>query len=77
MSPMLVEAIADQVPATDKGFLEVSIIMPCLNEAHTLVPCIAKAKRGLKENRVTEEMIVADNGIATEIRLSLRNSPRV
>jgi hypothetical protein len=35
MSPILMEAMADQILATDKNFPEVSIIMPCLNEADT------------------------------------------
>jgi hypothetical protein len=34
---MLMEAIADQIPTTDQDFPEVSIIMPCLNEADTQV----------------------------------------
>jgi hypothetical protein len=47
MSPVLMEAMADQILATDKNFPEVSIIMPCLNEADTLAACIGKAKRAL------------------------------
>jgi hypothetical protein len=39
MSAILMEAIADQFPATDKDFPEVSIIMPRLNEADTLAAC--------------------------------------
>jgi len=39
------EAIADQILATDKNFPEVSIIMPCLNEADILPACIGKARR--------------------------------
>jgi glycosyltransferase involved in cell wall biosynthesis len=42
--------------------LEVSIVMPCLNEARTVVNCVAKAKRGLRTFGVTGEVIVADNG---------------
>jgi hypothetical protein len=48
---MLMEAIADQMLATDKNFPEVSIIMPCLNEADTLAACIGKAKRALNEQK--------------------------
>jgi len=56
------EAIADQFPKTDKEFPEVSIIMPCLNEADTLAACIGKAKRALNEQQIDGEIIVADNG---------------
>lgn len=44
--------------------LEVSIVMPCLNEAETLAVCIAKARRSLTENGVLGEIIIADNGSA-------------
>jgi glycosyltransferase involved in cell wall biosynthesis len=41
---------------------EVSIVMPCLNEAETLAACIEKARRFLDEARIDGEIIVADNG---------------
>ena len=41
---------------------EVTILMPCLNEAETLAVCIRKAKAFLKENHVDGEILVADNG---------------
>jgi glycosyltransferase involved in cell wall biosynthesis len=59
---MLMEAIADQILATDKNFPEVSIIMPCLNEADTLAVCIGKCKRALNEQKIAGEIIVAVNG---------------
>jgi glycosyltransferase involved in cell wall biosynthesis len=42
--------------------LELSILMPCLNEAGTLGVCISKAQSFLKNNAVSGEVIVADNG---------------
>ena len=62
MSAMLMEAIADQFPATDKDFPEVSIIMPCLNEVDTLTACISKARRALNEHKIAGEIIVAEHG---------------
>jgi glycosyltransferase involved in cell wall biosynthesis len=56
------EEIAEQIPATGKDFPEVSIIMPCLNEADTLAACIGKARRALNEQNISGEIIVADNG---------------
>ena len=41
---------------------EVSIVMPCLNEAETLSTCIVKAKAALERHELTGEVIVADNG---------------
>ncbi|SMP38290.1 Glycosyltransferase involved in cell wall bisynthesis [Desulfonatronum zhilinae] len=46
----------------DPGICDLSIVMPCLNEAETLGICIKKAQRFLKANRVSGEVIVADNG---------------
>jgi glycosyltransferase involved in cell wall biosynthesis len=59
---MPMEAIAGQILATDQNFPEVSIIMPCLNEADTLAACIGKARRALNEQNIPGEIIVADNG---------------
>ncbi len=42
--------------------IEVSIVMPCLNEADTLESCVTKALRALRENNIAGEVIVADNG---------------
>ncbi|MBI3653977.1 MAG: glycosyltransferase family 2 protein [Acidobacteria bacterium] len=42
--------------------IELSIVMPCLNEAETLPVCIEKAQRSLRELKVTGEVIIADNG---------------
>ncbi len=41
---------------------EVTILMPCLNEAETLGICIRKAKSFLNENGVAGEVLIADNG---------------
>jgi glycosyltransferase involved in cell wall biosynthesis len=42
--------------------LEISVVMPCLNEARTLEACISKARRSLQDEGVEGEIIVADNG---------------
>lgn len=49
-------------PAGDTGEIELSIVMPCLNEAETLAVCIEKAQRSLRDGGVLGEVIVADNG---------------
>ena len=41
---------------------EVSLVMPCLNEAETVAVCIQKARACLADNGVSGEIIVADNG---------------
>jgi glycosyltransferase involved in cell wall biosynthesis len=47
---------------SDNGQLEVSVVMPCLNEAETLETCIKKAQGALQGNNVKGEVVVADNG---------------
>jgi glycosyltransferase involved in cell wall biosynthesis len=42
--------------------VEVSIVMPCLNEADTLAGCIGKALDGLGRGGIRGEIIVSDNG---------------
>lgn len=41
---------------------EVSVVMPCLNEADTLATCLEKAQRSLREHKIDGEIIVANNG---------------
>jgi glycosyltransferase involved in cell wall biosynthesis len=41
---------------------EVSVVMPCLNEADTLETCVNKALRAFRECGIRGEVIVADNG---------------
>jgi len=47
--------IGDEVP-------EVSVIMPCLNEAETLEICLRKAQAAIEKYGLSAEIIVADNG---------------
>jgi glycosyltransferase involved in cell wall biosynthesis len=56
-----------QVPENDRDraagqSLELSVVLPCLNEADTLEDCINKAWRSLQEENIAGEVIVADNG---------------
>jgi glycosyltransferase involved in cell wall biosynthesis len=47
---------------TQDSDLELSIVMPCLNEARTLPACLQKAKDFLARNNIRGEIVVADNG---------------
>ena len=42
--------------------MNVSVVIPCLNEADTLASCLAKAREGLDACDPEGEVIVADNG---------------
>lgn len=41
---------------------ELTVIMPCLNEAETLERCIRKAQKCMNENGIEGEVLIADNG---------------
>ena len=42
--------------------LELSIVMPCLNEADTLATCINKCNQVIAEHGLKAEVVIADNG---------------
>jgi Glycosyl transferase family 2 len=65
----LAEMAAGEAQPRADGF-ELSIVLPCLNEAETVGVCVAKAVHWLQESGVAGEVIVADNG-------STDNSPEL
>lgn len=50
------------IAATTQPALELTILMPCLNEAETLALCIAEAQGFLTRTGIAGEVVVADNG---------------
>lgn len=42
--------------------VELTILMPCLNEAETVANCVRKARGFLERTRIKGEVLVADNG---------------
>jgi len=42
--------------------MELTVIMPCLNEAETLATCIRKARSFLERSGVNGEIVISDNG---------------
>ena len=54
---MAAAASNEQIPT-----LELSIVMPCLNEAETLATCIGKARDYLERHKIAGEVLIADNG---------------
>jgi glycosyltransferase involved in cell wall biosynthesis len=41
---------------------ELSVVMPCLNEADTIATCITKALQAIEANGLDAEVVIADNG---------------
>ena len=58
----------ESTPATEKDNfdeavnIELSVVIPCLNESDTLAVCIEKAWQAISENNISGEIIIADNG---------------
>lgn len=46
---------------TNNYEIELSIVLPCLNEEQTIVQCIKKTQEVLEKNNIKGEIIVADN----------------
>lgn len=42
--------------------MELTILMPCLNEAETIEQCVRKAKMFLENEKINGEVLVSDNG---------------
>jgi len=55
------EAVQSSDVAVISG-IELSVVMPCLNEAETLATCIRKAQAAFQRADIAGEVIVADNG---------------
>lgn len=53
---------AEAPATTDTTVVELSIVMPCLNEAETIEQCVRKARRFLDDHGVRGEIVIGDNG---------------
>ena len=63
--PDAIPAVPNVMAATTDSFaasVELTVVMPCLNEAETLAVCVDKALAALRENGIAGEVVVADNG---------------
>jgi hypothetical protein len=58
----LLERESDVGLLQDERPLELTILMPCLNEAETIEVCVRKARGYLERSGVAGEVLIADNG---------------
>ncbi len=56
------EATPESAAASEAAELELSVVMPCLNEARTIGICIRKAQASFERLGIRGEVVVADNG---------------
>ena len=63
---------------TQGGEIEVSLVIPCLNEAQSLALCIEKAMTAFEAGRISGEVVIADNGSTDgSIEIAQRHGARV
>jgi len=64
--------------ATSHSSLELSVVIPCLNEVQTLGKCIEKALQCMREESIVGEVVVADNGSTDgSIEVAIESGARV
>src|SRR5262245_9163318 len=69
---------ANGVAADDRGSVELTVLMPCLNEAETICRCINKARSFLERSDIVGEVLIADNGSTDgSVQLALAAGARV
>jgi glycosyltransferase involved in cell wall biosynthesis len=60
------EPVRSELPRTSvekpSPELELTIVMPCLNEADTVGTCVRKAQAAIQEMKIAAEVVIADNG---------------
>ena len=49
-------------PAPQEPSLELTVVLPCLNEARTIVACVREALEAMQASGISGEVLVADNG---------------
>ena len=54
--------LSDNIDPFETSELELTILMPCLNEAETVATCVHKARGFLTRTGISGEVLVADNG---------------
>lgn len=59
---MTIQAKSGRSALAPDTAIELSVVIPCLNEASTIGACIDAAHRSLEGLRMTGEVVVADNG---------------
>lgn len=57
-----VDLTAARPTSPDPEIVDISVVMPCLNEAESVGVCVAKALEGIRRTGLRGEVIVSDNG---------------
>jgi cellulose synthase/poly-beta-1,6-N-acetylglucosamine synthase-like glycosyltransferase len=83
MSPEKADKPSEEsVPPTERdgpavppeGAIEISVVLPCLNEEQTVATCVEKARQWFGSARLRGEVIVVDNGSTDRSRERAREA---
>jgi glycosyltransferase involved in cell wall biosynthesis len=61
-------------PPEAPGAVDISVVLPCLNEEKTVAACVGKARRWFESARLRGEVIVVDNGSTDRSRERAREA---
>src|SRR5712664_2953910 len=62
MGTILASEVAQPARTDLSQAVEVSVVIPCLNEANSLAYCVDKAMKAFQAAGLSGEVVVADNG---------------
>ena len=78
MGTVLTSEVAQSARTGMSQVVEVSVVIPCLNEANSLAYCVDKAMKAFQAARLCGEVVVADNGSTDgSIRIAEEHGARV
>lgn len=61
-----------------KSNIDVSVVMPCLNEQETIGECVRKALQAFREHDIAGEVVVSDNGSTDDsVKIAMSLGARV
>ena len=55
-------SVQSELHPVGQGAVELSVVLPCLNEAETLESCVSKATAEIRRMGIRGEIVIADNG---------------
>src|SRR5271166_5407241 len=62
MSSFIANRFSIAAPSPDTSECELSVVLPCRDEAETVGACVAQALKTLAQLRIHGEVVVVDNG---------------
>ena len=68
----------DDAPETPADHVDISVVMPCLNEAESVGLCVEWALEGIRRTGLRGEVIISDNGSTDDsVRIATEAGARV